>query len=75
MTHKVYWYVVTDAQGERSADVCSDPSDWVCLRGTDVNGKYQQFDSCEAYHLHKWASDHGFKLESGVLAIELPVAK
>lgn len=73
MKKKIYWYVITDAEGNRSGDVCSDSSDWICVHGTTASGKYQQFDSTEAYHVYRWAEEHGFKVESGEMTIDLPI--
>ena len=59
----VYVYILTDAKGNKKADVATDPSDNICVGGDDKDGKYHQFDSTEAYHLESWATKHGFLVE------------
>lgn len=69
----VYWYALVDANHDRMVDVCSDPSDWISVGGVDKSGKYQQFDSTEAYHLQEWANRYGFFVVSGKVEIDLPI--
>lgn len=69
-----YIYTLTDARGVSYVKVVDDSSDNMTIGGYDKEGKYQQFDSYEAYHAYGWAEKHGFKLvsETRSIAVEIP---
>jgi len=67
---KAYVYRVTDVHGDESFDLVLDLGDWISVCGTDAQGKYQQFDSAESFHVYEWAKKHGFEVEMKEKLIE-----
>jgi hypothetical protein len=64
-------WVCTDANGDKDYNVVKESNDWITLKGTDSDGRYQQFDSEEAYHSYAWAERNGFKVESFMKEVEV----
>lgn len=54
-------------------DIVQESGDRICIGCKDASGEYLQFDSCEAYHSPKWATDRGFRVEIEHRKIEFKV--
>lgn len=52
--------------------VVEEPSANICIGGYDEKGRYHQYDSYEAYHLHNWAEDRGFISNCAEVEIQVP---
>lgn len=72
MKKTMYLYRLTDANGDQTITVVDDPSDNGCIGGYDKGGQYQQYDSYELWHAYDWAKEHGMKLESGTMEVDVP---
>lgn len=57
---KAHIYVVKDYFGNVEARVVDEPSDTVQIWGEDKDSVRQTFES-DAYHMGRWAADHGFE--------------
>ena len=55
-----------------SYSIVNEPSDNLCIGGYDEKGKYHQYDSQEAYHVHEWAHELGFISNCTEIEIEVP---
>jgi hypothetical protein len=67
---KVWFYKLTDAQGNSKMTCAADCADNITIGGYDASNKYQQYDSYEAYYAYEWAKKHGFKLEWQTVEID-----
>lgn len=48
----------------------NDLGDKICI-GIRVNGKYEQYDSYELWHINSWAEPLGIKVEYQMVAVRL----
>ena len=71
MKLKAWIYTVKHNQGT-CYTIVNDPSDNTYISGYDEKGKYCQFNSQEAYHLHEWANEHGFISNCAEVEVEVP---
>jgi hypothetical protein len=60
ITMKAVLCILRDAKGDVRTAVVNDTSDNVTIGGYDLDGKYHQYDSYEAYHVYGWAIERGF---------------
>ena len=65
----------TGATGPWTA--CNDYSDVICctlhIPGPDsTQGRYEQYDSYEAYHMDGWAQEKGLEVERAEVEVDLP---
>jgi hypothetical protein len=72
VTIDAYVYILIDANGDRQRAVVNEHNENIMLGGYDNCGKYQQFDSYEAYHLAAWAKPLGMTVKSFPVKIEVP---
>lgn len=69
---EVWVYTLINPQsGEQAFATVNEPSDNICIGVTGLDGKYHQYDSYEAYHMHAWACAKG--LVSMCEKVMLPV--
>lgn len=70
-----YWLVDKTGAVISRIEIVNDTGDNICIGAYDANGKYQQFDSCEAYHAHEWALGHGFEVRSQKMSVDVDTNK
>lgn len=68
---EIYVYRLTDAKGNKYVTIVNDPSDNGSIGGYGNDGFYHQYDSYELYHAYEWAEQHGMKLESGTMKLNI----
>jgi hypothetical protein len=72
MKKELYFYRLTDTQGNQDLVVIDQSNDNGCIGGIGADGEYHQYDSYELYHAHEWAEKYGMKLESGRMEVDIP---